>query len=365
MRLKVCHLDTERSWRGGEQQIFYLAQGLRAAGDENLIAARDGSALFERAKAEGFEVMALNPCLPWAPASAFALRRALLKGGFHVLHAHTAHAAAIGALSTWATDISFIVSRRVDFHISHNPLTRWKYGRADRIVAVSTAVQKVLLQDGIEAGRVTVVHSGIDPARFLKGERVSRVELGLPLEGPLIGQVAALAPHKDPLNFLRAMALIKESRPDVHGIMVGAGPLEGEVRRELERLGLAGTVLLMGFREDAHRILRHLDVFTLSSCLEGLGTSVLDAMALGVPVVATRTGGLPEMVEDGVSGLLVPPKNARALAAAMQSVLEDTALRERLKAGGLRTVERFSAQAMVRETRAIYEQVRAGWVEVP
>jgi glycosyltransferase involved in cell wall biosynthesis len=115
----------------------------------------------------------------------------------------------------------------------------------------------------------------------------------------------------------------------------------------------------MGFREDAHLLLRHLDVFVLSSCLEGLGTSVLDAMALGVPVVATRTGGIPEMVEDCVSGLLVPPKDARALAAAVQKVLEDGALREKLKVGGSRTVERFSAQAMVRETRTVYEQVCA------
>ncbi len=354
MRLKICHLDTERSWRGGEQQLLYLAQGLRSAGDENLIFAREGSALDQRARAEGFDVRTMNPWLPWAPAAALSLRRALLKGGFHILHAHTAHAAAIGALATWSTDVALIVSRRVDFHISHNPMTRWKYRRANQILAVSSAVREVLIQDGIAPERVVVVPDGIDPARLRKEERLfSRAELGLP-QGPLIGQVAALAWHKDPLNFLRVMALIKEERPDVHGVMVGAGPLDGEVRQEIARLGLSRTVFLMGFREDVPRLLRHLDVCVLSSRMEGLGTSILDAMALGVPVVATRTGGIPEMVEDGVSGLLAPPRDAPALAAAVRRALEDQDLRERLKVGGLKTVERFSAQAMVRSTRAVY-----------
>lgn len=358
MPLKICHLNTERTWRGGEQQLLYLAAGLRAQGHANLIAARQGSALAERAEEQGFEVFPLTPWSEWDPRAALRLRRFLVQGRCDLLHAHTAHAAALGALATWGTPIPLIAARRVDFHISRNPLTFWKYHRAARILTVSSAIRAVLLQDGLPADRIAVVHSGIDLARLERDSDPGlREDFGLPAQGPLVGQVAALAPHKDPLNFIRAIAVLARSRPDVHGVMVGSGPLEAAVRAEVDRLGLSKTVLLMGFRTDAHRVLRHFDVFALSSCLEGLGTSILDAMALGVPVVATKTGGIPEAVRHGVSGLLVPPKDPEALAGAMARVLKDGALRERLVREGYRTAERFSARSMVEETRLAYEEV--------
>lgn len=358
--MKVCHLDTERSWRGGEQQLLYLALGLRAAADESLIAARAGSALEERAKAAGFEVFPLRPWSEWDPLCALKLKHALVKGRFELLHAHTAHAAALGALATAGTGIPLVIARRVDFHLSKNPLTRWKYKRAAKVLTVSAAIRDVLIEDGLPQDQVSVVYSGVDPARLEpNAPPASREELGLPADGPLVGQVAALAPHKDPLNFLRAVAELKKTVPGVHGVMVGAGPLEREVRAEVSRLGLKETVLLLGFRPDAHRLLRRFDVFVLSSCLEGLGTSILDAMALGIPVAATRTGGIPEMVEDGVTGTLAAPRDPRALAAAIARLLSDAALRGRVKAGGLKTVGRFSVEAMVAATRAAYAQALA------
>ena len=356
MRLKICHLDTERSWRGGEQQLLYLAEGLRKAGDENVIAARPGSELAKRARDNGFDLLGVRPWTEWSPLCALKLRRALLSGGFHVLHAHTGHAAALGALATVGTRVPLIVARRVDFHLSRNPLTRWKYARAARVLTVSAAIRGVLIEDGVPADKITVVRSGIDPARAAV-EPGRRDELGLPGSGPLVGQIAALAPHKDPFNFLRAMALVKQDFRDAHGVMVGTGPLRDRVKREIERLDLGKTVILTGFREDAPRLLKHFDVFVLSSYLEGLGTSILDAMATGIPVVATRTGGIPEMVEDHVSGLLVPPRDHRALARAIIEVLGQRPLRDRVKSAGLRVVERFKIASMVDATRSVYEQV--------
>jgi glycosyltransferase involved in cell wall biosynthesis len=254
------------------------------------------------------------------------------------------------------TRIPLVVSRRVDFHLSSNPLTRWKYSRASRIIAVSAAIKNVLVEDGVPAGKIAVVRSGVDLNRA-QAEPGRRQELGLPGSGPLIGQIAALAPHKDPFNFLRAMVLVRQRYREAHAVMLGDGPLREDVKRELARLDLGKTVLLLGFREDAPRILRHLDVFVLSSYLEGLGTSILDAMAAGVPVVATKTGGIPEMVDHQVSGLLVPPRDPRSLADAICAVLGDRNLGDRLKQGGLKTVERFKSDAMVEATRSIYEEV--------
>lgn len=356
--IKVCHLDTERSWRGGEQQLLYLARGLRAAGDENLIAARTDSPLAERAGADGFRILPIDPMFEWDPLRAAALRKFLLAGGFDLLHAHTAHAAALGALATLGTEIPLIISRRVDFHLSINPLTRWKYRKAAKVLTVSAAIRDVLIEDGITTGRIDVVYSGVDPARLEKNEPVGRrEEYGLPAAGALVGQVAALAPHKDPINFVRSVAVLKKRHSNISGVMVGTGPLTQQVRAEVDGLGLSNSIHLLGFREDAHRVLRHFDVFVLSSYLEGLGTSILDAMVLGVPVVATRTGGIPEMVEDGVSGLLVPPRDPQALADAVERVLQDAALRDKLRQGGYRTAERFTTGAMVEATRRAYREV--------
>jgi glycosyltransferase involved in cell wall biosynthesis len=356
--IKVCHLDTERSWRGGEQQLLYLARGLREAGELNLIAARKDSPLAERTGADGFQVLPIDPAFEWDPIRAADLRRALLAGRFDLLHAHTAHAAALGALATLGTTIPLIVSRRVDFHLSMNPLTHWKYRRAAKVLTVSSAIKDVLIQDGIADDLISVVYSGVDPARLEKNEPLGRrEEYGLPATGALVGQVAALAPHKDPLNFVNAIAALKKSRADVCGVMVGTGPLADQVRSQVDTMGLSNTIHLLGFREDAHRLLRHFDVFVLSSHLEGLGTSILDAMVLGIPVVATRAGGIPEMVEDGVSGLLVPSRDPQALAAAIDRVLQDASLREKLRQGGYKTAERFTTASMVEATRQAYREV--------
>ncbi|MBI3553794.1 MAG: glycosyltransferase family 4 protein [Elusimicrobia bacterium] len=354
--LKICHLDTERSWRGGQQQLLYLVRGLRDGGDSSVVAARTGSELSKRIKDEGFPLLAVDPWFEWDALAALKLRNALLAGRFDLLHAHTAHAAALGALATLATTIPLIVSRRVDFHLSRNPLTRWKYARAASVLTVSSAIREVLISDGLPAEQVTVVHSGVDPARLDGAAPLGRrEEFGLP-QGPLVGQIAALAAHKDPFNFLGSMSALKEAVPGFHAVMLGTGPLEAEVKAEVARLGLSDTVRLLGFREDAYRMLRHFDVFVFSSYLEGLGTSLLDAMTLGIPVVATRAGGIPELVEDGVSGLLAPPRDPRALASAIKRVLEDKVLRGNLIQGGRKTAARFSAAAMVNATRSAYLQ---------
>ena len=356
--MKIAHLDTETSWRGGEQQILYLAEALREEGDENLIIARSGSALESKAKQAGFDCFFVSPKMEWDLFEALSIRRRLRDGNFDLLHAHTAHAAALGALASLRANIPLIVSRRVDFHLSKNPFSRWKYLRAAKILAVSSAIKEILIQDGISPERIEVVHSGIDLKRF-EGDKKSRQDLRLPDSKILIGQIAALSDQKDPLNFVRAIKALTQKGIDCRAVMVGEGPLRTKVEEEIQRLKLEGRVFLLGFREDALEILRHLDVFVLSSRFEGLGTSILDAFAAGVPVVASRTGGIPEMVEEGVSGLLVSPGDSSSLARAVERVLLDAVLRQRLIEGGKQKVQFFSAQKMARSTRAIYQRILA------
>ncbi len=354
--MRIAHLDTEISWRGGEQQILYLAEVLREAGDENLIIARSGSALEHRMKEGGFKCFSVSPWMEWDFLCALSIKRCLLEERVDLLHAHTAHAAALGALATLRANIPLIVSRRVDFHLSKNFFSRWKYSRADKILAVSSAIKEILIEDGISPEKIEVVYSGVNLKRF-EGEKKSRQDLGLPDSKILIGQIAALSDQKDPLSFVRAMALLAQKGVDFRALMVGEGPLKTKVESEIARLNLKERIFLLGFREDAFQILRHLDVFVLSSRLEGLGTSILDAFAAGVPVVASRTGGIPEMIEEGISGLLVPVGDPASLSRAIERILLDLALRQKLIEGGRKKVQFFSAQKMAESTRDVYQKI--------
>ena len=169
-----------------------------------------------------------------------------------------------------------------------------------------------------------------------------------------IGNVAALAPHKAQDDLLRAAALVLARRDDVRFFVVGEGALRAELEALARELGIAARVVFTGFRSDALDLLRAFDVFVMSSYLEGLGTSIMDAQALGVPVVATRTGGIPELVEDGVTGLLTPPRNPAALADAMLRFLGDEALRHACAQTARVRSSRYDYRTMVYKTLDAY-----------
>ena len=212
------------------------------------------------------------------------------------------------------------------------------------------------MEGGVPASKVVVVRSGIDLRKFdgLKDTEDLRKEFGIARDAPLVGNVAALAPHKDQTCLLEAARRVVDAFPGVRFLIVGEGPLEVALREHRARLGLEREVIFTGFRRDVGAILRMLDVFVLSSYLEGLGTSVLDAMLVGLPIVATRVGGIPEAVEDGENGLLVPPRSPEALSEAICRLLEDRAMRERLGRRGKTRVHRFDIRETVRRTEAVY-----------
>jgi glycosyltransferase involved in cell wall biosynthesis len=171
-------------------------------------------------------------------------------------------------------------------------------------------------------------------------------------------QVTALVGHKDPLNFVRAMARARELVPAARGLLIGDGPLRGEVDREISALGLRETVRATGFLPDADAFIAAADVVTLSSREEGMGSVLLDALAFGKPIAATRAGGIPEVVTDSC-GILVSVSDSRALGEAIASILSDRSKAGRLAAGSRRRADEFSVERMTDRTVAIYEGVLA------
>jgi glycosyltransferase involved in cell wall biosynthesis len=358
--LRVLHVDTERGWRGGERQTLWLARELARRGHASIVAARAGEPLSDRASGAGLPVIDCSPFSEIDGRAAWRLRRALRERRIDIVHAHTAHAVSISALATLGTTIPLVVSRRVDFPLRANAGTRWKYGRASMIIAISNAVARVLTSSGIAPDRVAVVPDGVDVNRSVTpASRETLASLGIPADAPLVVQVAQLVGHKDPLNFVRAIARVRELVPKAHALLVGDGPLRTEVAQEIGRLALESAVHLAGYRTDADALLASADAACLSSREEGMGSVLLDALAFGIPIAATRAGGISEVVVDGESGLLADVGDPTALGDAIARILLERELRERLRSNGRPRAEAFSVERMTDRTITVYEIVLA------
>lgn len=361
MTLRVLHVDTERGWRGGERQALWLAQELARRGHTSVIAARVGEPLAERASGAGLPVANCSPVNELDPLAAWRLRRLIRTWQIDVVHAHTAHAVAVAGLATARTSVPLVVSRRVDFPLRDNAGTRWKYGRASVIVAISHAVAAVLERSGIAADRIRVVPDGVDVHRTaVPATREVLASLGVPVSVPLIVQVAQLVGHKDPVNFVRAIGRVRERVPTAHGLLVGDGPLRDEVKREVHALGLDDALHVAGYRTDADALLAAADVACLSSREEGMGSVLLDALAFGVPIAATRAGGIPEVIVDGECGVLADPRNPTALGDAIIRLFTDGALNAHVRTNSRARAAEFSVERLTDRTMSVYESVVSG-----
>ncbi len=354
--MNVLHIDEQRGWRGGEQQALYLIRGLEARGHRNFRAGRPGSAFL---KADAGDATCVEAPFrgEFDPVTAWKLARAIRKHDIDVVHAHTSHAHTYACLARAVAGRGWVVvSRRVDFIPRGGPLNRWKYGRPDRIVAISERIRDLLHAYGVDESRLRVVHSGIDPGR-LDVEPIPRAELGVPERVPLLGNVAALVGHKDHATLIAALPEVLRHLPDLRVVIAGEGELRPRIEAQIAELGVGRAVTLLGYRSDVPRILRALDAFVLSSKLEGLGTSVLDAMACGLPVVATSGGGIPEMITDGETGLLSPPEDPAALARNIVRAFRDRDAARRMgEKARARVMERFTVDRMVEGNLAVYEE---------
>jgi len=353
--VKVLHVDSARGWRGGQNQVLLTAEGMARRGHEVVVACRAGAPLHARARAAGLDTRALGFAGDFAPAAAVALRRLAAAFRPDVVHLHDPHAAAAALLLPRSAVL--VASRRVDFRL-RGALSRWKYRRCRRLIAVSRAVARVLEGDAIDRARVRVVYEGVPDRPPAGGGEAALAAVGAPRDALVVGNVAALTGHKDHATLLSAAAAVIARVPGAFFLILGRGELEDPLRALSAQLGLARAVAFAGFRTDLDALLPSLAVFCLSSRMEGLGTSLLDAMCYGRAVVATAAGGIPEAVEDGVTGRLVPAGDADALAAALVDVLQDTRRREAMGAAGRRRfLERFTADRMVDETLAVYAEV--------
>ncbi len=356
------HIDTGRTWRGGQNQVLLTVHGLRSNGHRAALIAHQGGELHRRTM-EHLDIIPLAMRSEIDLLAAWQLAQTLRQLKPNVVHAHDGHAVAIAALARLfipsKSSSRLVASRRVDFHINKNVFSRWKYQQVDYFICASSLIQSMLVNDGIPLSRTAVVYEGINvehissvPRHHITGE------FSLPAHTPIVGNVAALVPHKGQRYLIDAAHLVIRDIPDARFVIVGQGELESELQKQIRRYKLERHVLLTGFRSDVMSLHKGFDLFVMSSLTEGLGTSILDAMASSRPVVATRTGGIPEVVVDEKTGLLVPPRNPEALAQAIVRLLRDESLRLRMGQTGLARVKsKFSAGRMIQETFDVYERL--------
>ena len=358
--LRILHVDTERGWRGGERQAFWLAERLVRLGHHSVMAVRPGEPLATKAQEAKIPIIPLAPFGEMDILAAMTLRRAIVKEDADIVHAHSGHAVALAALATIGTRARMVLTRRVSFPLKRNPASLWKYARADAMIAVCRATADSLVASGIESGRITVAYSGVDLTRVIPPATPETLaSLGVGAGAPLVVMVAALVDHKDPLTFVRAMEVVRRAVPSVQALMVGEGELRPSIEREITALGLSDQVHLAGFRTDADSLISVADVVALSSSDDGIGGVAIDAMSFGKPVAATAAGGIPEAIANGETGLIVPVGDAAALGAAIARLITDRALAERMGANGIRRAPMFSIDNTVERTVEVYERVLA------
>src|SRR5574341_1043605 len=338
MALRVLHADSGREWRGGQRQVYLLARGQREAGDEPLVAAYPDAPLIKRLRGGGVAASPVRMRADWDIVAARRLRALIRTWNPEIVHAHDArgHAIALAAL-VGRRDIPLVVTRRVTFV----PKGRLKYGRrVARFIAISHAVKHSMELGGVDPSRMDVVYSGV-PTPTTTEARDWRAERGWSPDDLVLGVVGAMTSEKG----IHTLAQIANSvRPEVAKrvrLVLLGGKATGP-----DTIGQFDSYRA-GFVYDPHHAMAGFDVLLHPSSAEGLGTALIDAMALRVPPIAFAVGGIPELVVDGETGVLAPPGDVTGFARAIERLVTDRTVRESLAQAGPSRAALFSVDRMI------------------
>ncbi len=365
--VQVC---MSKSWGGLEMHVPILSRLLIEQDQDVAVVCRGGSPIEGRLAGLGIPHLALGGGDYIAPRAVRSMRRFLREGKPGIVHSHHSKdlwkvVPALGG----SPEVRLVHTRHINSGVRKNDfLHRWLFGRVDGWVATSEDGRANLLDTHpVDAGKVHVVNYGVDFSKISRdrsaGLRV-REEFGIGREKIVIGMLGRMTPRKGhTVLFKAAFSILREERDRVVFLVVG-GPSEGEaaygefLEETVVNMGLRENVVMPGHREDVRDMLSAMDIYVLPTDKESFGISLLEAMSNGLPVVATAVGGPLEVVEDGESGILIPPRDPGRLAEVLLQLIRDPGLRERLAEGAMRRVkERFSEESMVKGVLDVYEKV--------
>ena len=352
--MKVVHINTAHAWSGGEVQTYYLIQDLIKKGVENVIIAQPNSPLAKKAKADNLNCIELSMKGELDFLAGLKLRKLLKQIKPDIIQAHTAHAQTLALFAR--KKIKLVSTRRMDYSISRLSAI-FKYNRADKIVAISNFTKDVLIQAGVKKNKLAVIHDAVDSYTITQQAETAE-PLNFKKDDILIGTVAALVERKGHKYIFKAMTKVKKQFPKARLLVIGQGSLEKDLKELAKSLDLKKEIIFLGFQKNIPAILKKLDVFVLYPLREGLGVASLEAGACSLPTVASKVGGLQEVVEDGQTGFLVPPKNPHALADKINFLLANPEMRITMGKKAKQRVETiFSVEKMVDSYIKIYKEL--------
>ena len=357
--MKVLHIEMGRHLYGGARQVAYLLDGLEPFPGEHALVCAEGS---EIASAINNPKVRIHPLAMSGDVDLGfigRLRKVIQSEQPDLLHIHSRRGDLLSALAGKREGLPMIHSRRVD-----NP-PRWldrtlKFPLFRRIVTISEGIRHVLLNAGVPAEQLVCVPSAVDVLRFCPDCDTDwfRHEFTIKPGQTVLGVIAQLIPRKGHAVLFEALPAVLARHPDARLLVFGQGPLDSQLRHMVSEKGLDEAVRFEGFRSDMQRIIPCLDLIVHPVRMEGLGVSLLEAAACGVPIVASRVGGIPEAVEHGVNGYLVEPGDSAELAQAINDLLDrPEQSRELGKAGRRRVLARFSIERMVEGNRQVYHSL--------
>lgn len=367
---RIIHLSKMTGAAGSEGHLLALLPGLRQQGlDAQLwiLVEPDNPVqdYVDRAQALGIPVERFVIRRDLDPGLGIRLSRCFRAAQPEIVHTHLLHADIHGTLAARRAGVRFVVSSR------HNDdkfrrtlpmrlLNRWLWHQTDAGIAISEAIRQFSITvEGAPAEHIHTVHYGLDPASVTApadARQILRAALHLPQEALLAGSVCRLIEQKGLLYGLRGFAQIASRFPQAYYVLAGEGAQRGDLEAEVRSLALEDRVFFLGWRDDAHTVMAALDVLLAPSLWEGFGLVFLEAMALGVPVISTQVSAIPEVVVDGETGWLVPPRDADAVAAALSDAFDHSETRRTRGIQGRRRLEtQFSVEAMVERTLVVYQ----------
>lgn len=370
--LKVLGVDPELGFAGGETQVLGLTLGLLRDGHHAELACDPRGPLYERARREGVECHPLSIRNALDFAAGMRLRNFLARERYDIVHFHTSRAHSMAPFVRGHARV-LVVTRRMDYR-PNRLFAPFLYNRAvDSVAAISTKVADALVESGVARDHLRIIASGVDCDHFRPANSTEREEararLGIAREEFLVGAVGVLEERKGHRYLLEAIELVNRKRDGAYQIkcaIAGDGAIRDELAALALDLGIAKNTLFLGMIGDSRQLLDALDLFVFPSLKEGLGVALLEAMACGLPAVASRSGGAIDILEEQGSGLLLPPRDAASIADAIASLLNDPGRRADLgTAARARVSANFSMDAMTKQTINLYRACLKGRASSP
>ena len=361
-RIRVLFIIDELDIGGTEQQIFELVKRLDRDTYTPMVCCFRPGRVSRDIEAAGVPVFTLRKRAKLDVKLIAGLVKLMRRERIDLVQTYLFTANTWGRVAAILAGIPIIVSseRNVDmWEDRFKPVIgRWLDRWTHKTIGNSQAVKDYLVGKGLRPERVQVIYNGVDAGRFEEPvtPSVTKAELGIPPHCAVVGFLARLEPQKDPQTFLQAAALIRRRLPAVWFLVIGGGSLQSELEREVQALGLRDRLIFTGPRRDVPRLLAACDLSVMSSVKEGMSNTIMESMAAGKPMVATRVGGNAELIADGETGFLVPPRDPSALADAIQRILEDPVLSKSMGVQAqTRIVNQCSVDAMVHATKRLYD----------